>query len=71
MKVILDIKNKQRASFILELLKSFDYVDILKVVNDPEKEQTALDLHESFQDVKLHLKGKKKLKSVKSLLNEL
>lgn len=71
MKVILDIKNKRRASFFMELLKSFDYVDILKVVNDPVKERSVLDLNESFQDVKLHLQGKKKLKSAKTLLNEL
>jgi hypothetical protein len=71
MKIILDIKNKRRASFFMELLKSFDYVDILKVVNDPVKERTVLDLDESFQDVKLHLQGKKKLKSAKTLLNEL
>lgn len=71
MKVILDIKDGDRASFFMELLKSLEYIDVLKVINDPRKEKAVRDLSESFEDVKLHLKGKKKLKSAKALLNEL
>lgn len=70
MKVILDIKEN-RAPFFMELLKSLDYVHILKEVKDKEKSQAIQDLAEAFNDVKLYEEGKKKLKSAKDLLNEL
>jgi hypothetical protein len=70
MKVILDIKES-RVPFFMELLKSLDYVEILKEVKDKEKSKAIQDLAEAFNDVRLHEEGKKKLKSAKDLLDEL
>lgn len=70
MKVILDIQEN-RVPFFLELLKSLDYISILKEVKSKEKSQALQDLAESFNDVKLYEEGKKKLKSAKELLDEL
>lgn len=70
MKLILDIKEN-RGPFFLELLKSLDYVKILKEVNGKEKSKAIDDLTEAFNDVKLHEEGKIKLKKAKDLLDEL
>jgi hypothetical protein len=70
MKVILDIKDN-RSSFFLELLKSLDYVNILKEVKGKEKSKSINNLIEAFNEVKLHEEGKIKLKKAKDLLNEL
>lgn len=70
MKVILDIKDN-RSPFFLELLKSLDYVNILKEVKGKEKSKAINDLIEAFNEVKLHEQGKIKLKKAKDLLNEL
>lgn len=55
----------------MELLKSLDYVSVLKEVKDEKKSQSISDMAEAFNDVKLYEKGKKKLKSAKDLLDEL
>lgn len=70
MKVLLDIKDN-RIKFFMELLKSLDYVSVLKEVKDEKKSQSISDMAEAFNDVKLYEKGKKKLKSAKDLLDEL
>jgi hypothetical protein len=70
MKVILDIKNN-RMPFFMELVKSLDYISVVKEVKDESKSQFVADLAEAFNDVKLYEQGKKKLKSAKDLLNEL
>lgn len=70
MKVILDIKES-RVPFFMELLKSLDYVEVLKEVKDNKKSKAIQDLIEAFNDVKLYEEGKKQLKSAKDLLNEL
>lgn len=70
MKVILDIKEN-RSPFFLELLKSLDYVNILKEVKGKEKSKSINDLIEAFNEVKLHEEGKIKLKKANDLLNEL
>lgn len=71
MKVILDIKDGNRIPFFMELVKSLDYISIVKEVKDERKGQLINDLAEAFNDVKLYEQGKKKLKSAKDLLNEL
>ena len=71
MKVILDIKENSRVPFFMELVKSLDYISVIKEVKDEPKSQFISDLAEAFKDVKLHEQGKKKLKSAKDLLNEL
>lgn len=55
----------------MELLKSLDYVHILKEVKDTEKSNTIQDLSEAFNEVKLYEEGKKQLESAKDLLDEL
>lgn len=70
MKVILDIRDN-RIPFFMELVKSLDYINVVKEVKDENKSQFVTDLAEAFNDVKLYEQGKKKLKSAKDLLNEL
>lgn len=70
MKVILDIQDN-RVPFFMELIKSLDYISVLKEVKDKEKSKDIQNLAEAFNDVKLHQEGKKQLKSGKDLLDEL
>ncbi len=55
----------------MELLKSLDYINIVKEVHDKRKQKIIKDLAEAFNDVRLHEAGKKKLKTAKQILNEL
>ena len=71
MKVILDIKENNRIPFFMEMIKSLDYINVIKEVKDERKSKFINDLAEAFNDVKLYEQGKKKLKSAKDLLNEL
>ena len=71
MKVILDITENSRIPFFMELVKSLDYISVVKEVKNEAKSQFISDLADSFNDVKLYEQGKKKLKSAKDLLNEL
>ncbi len=70
MKVILEISDN-RGAFFMELLRSLDYIKVVKEVKDKQKNVFVQNLVEAFNDVKLHEEGKKKLKSAKDLLNEL
>lgn len=70
MKVILDIKENNRVPFFMELVKSLDYISVLKEVKDEGKGEFIAGLADAFNDVKLYEQGKKKLKSAKDLLNE-
>jgi hypothetical protein len=70
MKVILDIRDN-RIPFFMELVKSLDYINVIKEVKDESKSLFVADMAEAFNDVKLYEQGKKKLKSAKDLLNEL
>lgn len=70
MKVILDIRDN-RIPFFMELVKSLDYINVVKEVKDESKSLFVADMAEAFNDVKLYEQGKKKLKSAKDLLNEL
>jgi hypothetical protein len=71
MKVILDITENSRIPFFMELVKSLDYIRVVKEVKNEAKSQFISDLADAFNDVKLYEQGKKKLKSAKDLLNEL
>ena len=55
----------------MELVKSLDYINVVKEVKDKRKSQFIADLAEAFSDAKLYEQGKKKLKTAKALLNEL
>lgn len=70
MKVILDVQDG-REEFFMELMKSLDFIKVISQVKDKEKNQAVQDMIEAFNDVKLHEKGKKNLRSAKDLLNEL
>lgn len=70
MKLILDIPEN-KAPFFVELVNSFDFVNVLKIVNDPKKSKRVVELVEAFNDVKLHEQGKKKLKTAKEFFNGL
>ena len=68
--MILDIPET-KSSFFEELMKSFDYVSVIKIIKDKQKGRQVADLAEAFNDVKLHETGKKKLKTAKDFFNEL
>ena len=70
MKIILDVKDKN-AEFFLELVKKLDFVEVVKLINNPAKEKAVQDVLMAFEDIAKYEKGKKKLKSAKKLLNEL
>ena len=70
MKLILDISDN-KSLFFMELVRSFDYIRVVKEVNGEAESQLISDLSDAFNDVKLYEQGKKKLKSAKDLLNEL
>jgi hypothetical protein len=71
MKIILDIKENNRVPFFMELVKSLDYINVIKEIKEERKSKFVTDLAEAFNDVKLYEQGKKKLKKAKDLLNEL
>jgi hypothetical protein len=71
MKVILNITDDSRIPFFMELVRSLDYIHVIKEEKDETKSQFISDLAEAFNDVKLYEQGKKNLKSAKDLLNEL
>lgn len=70
MKVILNIENN-KAQLFMKLVKSLDYITVMKEVKDKQKSEFITDLADSFNDINFNQVGKKKLKSAKSLLNEL
>jgi hypothetical protein len=71
MKVLLDIKDRTKAPFLMELLNSLDYIKVVKEVEEQRKNQFISDLMESFEDIRLHEQGKKSLKTLKEVINEL
>lgn len=54
----------------MELVKSLDYISVLKEEKDERKGELIAGLADAFNEVKLYEQGKKKLKSAKDLLNE-
>lgn len=75
--ILINVKE-EKYDFLMELLESFDFVQIhqndeANTEDEPErtKEELKNDLLEAFRDVKLHQQGKKKLKTAKEFLDEL
>ncbi len=68
MKVILDIKD-ENASSLMEVLKGLKYVKAKPITT--AKATYFVELKESVEEVKLAKKGKLKLKTFDSFLNEL
>ncbi len=69
MKVLLDIKDN-KADFILELLRGFPSYVKAKPISKT-KVQLIEDLNDAASDVRLHKRGKIKLKTAQELLQEL
>jgi hypothetical protein len=73
--LIVKIKNRNKAAFTKELLKSFDFLEVKEEKNilvKPElskKRKTALI--QAFKEMKLVEQGKLKAKSATDLLKEL
>ena len=75
-KIIVYIRNKRKAAFTKELLRSFDFLEIeeIKANSAPEKKLSKSrqrELVNAFKEVKYSLEGKRKLKSFEQLLKEL
>ena len=70
MKVLIDVKENRASSF-MKLLESLDYINVLKELKSKDKNEAIEDIIEAFEDVKLHEKGKKILKSAQEVLNEI
>jgi hypothetical protein len=69
MKVLVDISDRD-ATFALKVLKSLSFIKKA----DPMSASTAglwQDLKEAAEEVRLHKRGKIKLKTAQELLNEL
>jgi len=71
MEVTLDIKDKSRAPFLMELLKSLDYVRVVKEVKTERKSEIISGLKKSLEEVKLYEEGKIELRTFDELLDEL
>jgi hypothetical protein len=70
MEVILNIRDKSRAPFLMELLKSLDYVGVKEVMKERES-RVVSDLREALTEVKLHKQGKIKLQTADEFLDGL
>lgn len=70
MQVLVNVPNN-KSSFFMELLKTLDFVDVIKQVEDKEKIDAINNLVNAFNDVTLYEQGKKQLKTAENLLDEL
>jgi len=69
MKVLVDIRNEAKVSFVMEFLDSQSYIKTQPISDAADK--LMQDLKEAMHEVKLHRQGKVKLKTAEQLLNEL
>ncbi|HWH64373.1 MAG TPA: hypothetical protein VNS50_13900 [Ginsengibacter sp.] len=72
--IILKIKNKKKIPFLKELLKQFDFVEIIDSSSKKKKskKEEILDgIEESVEFIKKYNRGEVKAKSLKELLDEL
>jgi hypothetical protein len=70
--LVVQIKKKNKLAFIKEILKAFDYVEVLEPSNlSPKEKKWLQDLSGATTEVNRHKQGKAKLKSAKALLHEL
>ena len=67
--LVVHIKKKNKLAFIKELLKAFDYIEVLEPAQLSAKEKKWLaGLEEAVQLVSQHKQRKIKLKSAKALI---
>ena len=71
MEVLLDIRDKSKAPFLMELLKSLDYVSVVKEAKTERKSKVLSGLKKSLEEVKLYEEGKIELQTFDELLDEL
>ncbi|MBK9151033.1 MAG: hypothetical protein IPM26_08520 [Saprospiraceae bacterium] len=69
MKVLVDIPDNE-ATFTMKVLKSLTFVKKVKPMSDASVDLWD-DLKEAAEEVRMHKKGKIKLKTAQDLLNEL
>ncbi len=70
--LILNVKNKSKLNLLIELVKHLDFVEVAEAPQLSNKEKKILkNLEMAVEDVNLHKKGKKKLKSLEQVLDEL
>jgi hypothetical protein len=70
MKVLLDVEDNQ-ADLFIEMVNDLEYVDVLKMIEGKEKNESVKTLKESFDDIALYKKGELQLRSAQDLLNDL
>ena len=69
--LVIQIKDKKKSQFVKELLSSFDFLEVKKEAKQKPLTKREKELKEALADVQLSLSGKKKLKTLDELLNEL
>lgn len=70
--LILNIKDQSKLSFLMEILKRMEFVEVVQSEKYTAKEKKILaDLDKAVEQVKLHKAGKIKLKTIQELLDEL
>jgi hypothetical protein len=68
MRITLEVK-KERFPFFIELIKSLGFVKI--IAEEPGNYNGHSDLKSALTDVKLHQRGRKKLKTIEEFLDEI
>jgi hypothetical protein len=71
MTLILDIKEESKVPFIMELINSFEYIEVVNSDFELSKNTFIEGMTQSFKEVKLHQAGKLKLKTAKEFIDEL
>ncbi|EPG76171.1 hypothetical protein LEP1GSC058_0300 [Leptospira fainei serovar Hurstbridge str. BUT 6] len=69
MKIIVDVKD-EKALFLMEVLKGFSFVKKTEALTEP-KAKALKEFKEAVKQVNLDKQGKIKLKSIRSLLDEI
>ncbi|TGK20154.1 hypothetical protein EHO61_06540 [Leptospira fluminis] len=69
MKILVDVKD-EKALFLMEVLKGFSFVKKTETLSKP-RTKALKDFKEAVEQVNLDKKGKIKLKSIHSLLDEI
>jgi len=72
---IVRVKSKEKAKLAEKLLKSYSFLSVSKEKHfrpfTPQEKKLIRGFREAFNDIELHQKGKKKLKTLQELINEL
>ena len=68
---IIRLKEKKKREFFLELINQLEFVQIVKSTQNPKKAEFIKEFFESMEQIRMHQKGKIKLKPLKQALDEL